>query len=109
MKVKIGYLTYEVREVPYIEVNGNEAANGEADYEKIEIQIRKALLHPKKREVLLHEILHCVCVDGNIELSENEIEVLAAGLTRFLVDNISLVKKEVLQVEREAIDNKVKK
>ena len=34
MKVKIGYLTYEVREVPYIEVNGNEAANGEADYEE---------------------------------------------------------------------------
>jgi hypothetical protein len=110
MKIKVGYLTYKVLEVPYIiEVTGTEIVNGEIDSENLVIQVRKVLLPSKKRQVLLHEIIHAISYNANLSLDENEVELLAGGLCGVLIDNLPLAKNMIKEIENEAIDNKAKK
>ena len=99
MKIKIGYLYYKIIEVPYVDTDGASVLNGEVNHDKLHIQIRESIPNAKKREVILHEILHAIADNSTINLDEDQIETLAVGLSSFLIDNLEYVKRIIKEVE----------
>jgi hypothetical protein len=109
MKVRINYLTYEIKEEESLLTDKNIVLNGDCDHENLVIHLQKNLVPERKRQVLLHELLHAITDNLELHLDEEEIEMTSIGLMMFLVDNMPFIKKVIAEVEKEGIDNKVKK
>jgi hypothetical protein len=87
-KIKIGYANYEVLEVEC--VNKFEPRKGEIDLFNRQIRIDRNMTTEDKRETLLHEIIHGLDEFMKIELDEDQVRKLGAGLAMVLEDNPSL-------------------
>ena len=51
------------------------------------ISLKKNIPNEKKKEVLLHECLHMICENVNIELTENNLNLLGVQVLSLLTDN----------------------
>jgi len=72
MEVDILGITYKVLEVEQVD-KMNYLVDGEIDYDKQTIKIKKELLNERKSEILWHEIIHGICEHLKIEeLQKNE-------------------------------------
>jgi hypothetical protein len=109
MKVKVNYLTYEIKEVSQIETTGNLVLNGECDHEHLIIYLKKEVIAERKRQILCHELLHAITDNLELHLTEEEIEMTSIGLMMFVKDNIPFIKKMIAEMGSEAVDKKAKK
>lgn len=58
MKVKIHNATWEVKEVSEVGESGDNSFWGETDYSRNIMEIKKDLPIDKKRDTLIHELMH---------------------------------------------------
>ena len=91
MKIKIGHVFYDYKELEKV-VFKKEVINGLIELNKLEISIRKSLKGTQKYRVIIHEILHGIADSYNIVLSEKNTDMLAIGITGFLIDNPKFIK-----------------
>lgn len=90
-EVKISGMVYKVIPTKEPLIDGNIRAYGHVDFETREITIDVSLRDEQGHmQTLLHEILHAIVYDRDIDLGENEeiiIDQLAKGLYQVLVEN----------------------
>jgi len=89
-KVKIGAVTYDINKVKRPIILGSKVCYGAIDYDGLQIELDGRYPEQKLHHTLLHEILHGIAVDRDIELGEREEDIIdsfASGLHTFIVDN----------------------
>ena len=87
-QIKILGIEYKLEEVE--QVNKNQRLFGEIDFVNQTIKIEKDLNEDRKKQVLLHEILHGICEQLGIEeINNNEtlIQSISSALYQVLKDN----------------------
>lgn len=87
-KIKILGIEYELEEVE--QVDKNQRLFGEINFVNQTIRIERGLSADRKKQVLLHEILHGICEQLGIEdinNNENLIQSLSSSLYQVLKDN----------------------
>lgn len=82
-KLKIGAITYQVKEVEAAEIDcDNHCAGDQSDHTQV-IRIAKNLSPEMKEVTLLHEILHCI--DG--QLDHDLVELISGALYQVIAEN----------------------
>lgn len=69
------------------EISRSNLLNGMIDHDNQIIYIRKSLPLEKKKEVLLHEVIHGISEALDMELKEKAVQMLARSLYDFLTTN----------------------
>ena len=89
-KIKVGYRDYKLEEWKQTVATANEAHGQFFSKEGIigYAADEKGVSHAN---TLLHEILHAIVYQWNIELEDKEEEKLVNGLTTVIVDNPKLI------------------
>jgi predicted metal-dependent peptidase len=91
--VKVGYIIYKVVSINSIDAHERRVA-GEARLLRNVIGILPELQPSKMANVLLHEILHCICWHQNIDehkaQEEEYVTGIANGLAAVMLDNPGL-------------------
>ena len=86
MDIDILGITYKVCEVEQVDKT-NYLVDGEIDYDKQTIAIKKELLKERKNEVLWHEIVHGICEHLKMEeLQKNEHLIQCLGNALYQVN-----------------------
>lgn len=79
MEIDILGVTYRVTEVEQVDKT-NYLVDGEIDYDKQTISIKKNISNERKNEILWHEIIHGICEHLRIEeIQKNEHLVQCLG------------------------------
>ena len=87
-KIRIGACTYVVKEIV---VDSDEDFVGRCHPNQQLITIDKRLPPDKKRQTLLHEIIHAINFEyGNLKISEKNVDIFATALLSLLKDNKDL-------------------
>lgn len=84
-KVKIGGLIYDVKVVDELYKDGQELL-GWIQPDKLSIRLEKA---PRQimEQVFIHEIIHGIDNEYNIDLSESQVDRIANGIYALIQDN----------------------
>lgn len=94
MKIKIGHLTYEVKQIDAELMNAKNLF-GQCDREKQIITIAEGLPKERYAEVLLHECLHGIFeikgLEFEHELEERIVNAFAMGITELFQRNSDLL------------------
>lgn len=69
------------------EISRSNLLNGMIDHDNQIIYIRKSLPTEKKKEVLLHEVIHGISEALDMDLKEKAVQMLARSLYDFLTAN----------------------
>lgn len=69
------------------EISRSDPLNGMIDHDNQIIYIRKSLPEEKKKEVLLHEVIHGISEALDMDLKEKAVQMLARSLYDFLTAN----------------------
>ena len=69
------------------EISRSNLLNGMIDHDNQIIYIRKSLPAEKKKEVLLHEVIHGISEALDMDLKEKAVQMLARSLYDFLTAN----------------------
>lgn len=69
------------------EISKSDLLNGMIDHDNQIIYIRKSLPTEKKKEVLLHEVIHGISEALDMDLKEKAVQMLARSLYDFLTTN----------------------
>ncbi len=69
------------------EISRSDPLNGMIDHDNQIIYIRKSLPETKKKEVLLHEVIHGISEALDMDLKEKAVQMLARSLYDFLTAN----------------------
>ena len=88
--LKIGGKKFKVRSVKNLsdkDLHGGSELLGKADINKCVIYLSKNMGSEKEKEVILHEIMHVVDTDFNLNLGENKVNLLAIEILRIITDN----------------------
>jgi hypothetical protein len=89
--VKIGAIRYAVSLVGDLR-NGKRKLDGNINYTNTSIRLEADMDPQAHTQVLLHEILHGICMQGGLNIFEGHIDVLAFGVYQVLRDNPQLVE-----------------
>ena len=84
-QVKVGGRTYAVKTCPRL--TDDRDREGECDFAACEIRLQEGMLSDRERKAWLHELLHAVCKDRHVKLTEIETYQLAIGIAAVIVDN----------------------
>lgn len=91
--VKVGNFIYDVKESEEPLILDNLVCDGLCDsYEQI-IQLNAKLNHQSKERVFLHELIHAIVFDKELDFGENleyVVDSLAKGLHSVIVDNYNI-------------------
>jgi len=89
-KIKIGGLKYDVEYAEKM-IYENRQTYGHIDQEMCKIQLDKTLkCEQSLKQTFIHEILHGICFDRNIDMGDKEediVDQLAHGLLQVIIDN----------------------
>lgn len=85
-KIKVLHLEYEVVEDRNIHEGSTELL-GQVQYIQQRILLNEEASHPRKRETLIHEVIHTLDDVYNIGLEEKQVEQLGVAFYNFLEDN----------------------
>mgnify|MGYP000929838193 FL=1 len=69
------------------EISRSDLLNGMIDHDNQIIYIKKSLPEEKKKEVLLHEVIHGISEALDMDLKEKAVQMLARSLYDFLTTN----------------------
>lgn len=89
MEIDILGVTYKVIEVEQVDKT-NYLVDGEINYDKQTISIKKDLLNERKTEILWHEIIHGICEHLQIEeiqKDEHLVQCLGNSIYQVLLRN----------------------
>ena len=92
MKIKIGCLTYVVKEIDEQLADARDIY-GNINHNEQVISLRKNLSKERRKEVLLHEVMHGICnqwLDLKTEEEEKFVEAVSYGLACVFRDNPKL-------------------
>lgn len=84
--LKFASLVYKIKTQPQIAAGGNEYF-GECDNDNQVIRIATSFPSDRQVQTLVHESLHAIENLYGLSFEEEEVEMLALGLTTFLLDN----------------------
>lgn len=101
-KVKIGPYTYKISYplvVPLTE--SRRELNARIDYDANTIHIRSGLPALPRAEGFLHEVVHGIVHDRDIDMDETDVEQMARGLLALFVDNPKVMGKTFLDIWKE--------
>jgi len=86
-KIKVGPHVYKVvRKKKIIDENGDEL-RGECRAEERVILIQSGLKNTRLCETFLHEIVHAIDEENQMELGENRVNIIGLNLMQIIVDN----------------------
>ena len=83
-KYKVAW--YEEHPVPSEDLN----LHGKFDWTAGVIYVRKCLNHDRALDTLIHEVIHAIKAEMDINIEERDIVGLASGLQCFFKDNFRL-------------------
>jgi len=86
--IKIAQYLFKVDDSASLLMHNNIVAEGMIDFNDQLISIKSDLSLPKKLHVVIHELLHGISDLYNASLSEEEVDMLAIGISTFMVDNV---------------------
>ena len=93
-KIKVGGFVYSVTKLDRRQARAHNRW-GETDTRTLKIEIDEDCPEPRRQEVLLHEVFHCIYDAWNIRSSDDEertVEAAALGLLTVLKDNPAFVR-----------------
>lgn len=70
-----------------VDLHGGAELLGKANSSLCEIWLTKNMATEKAKEVLLHEALHMIDIDCNLNLGENKVNTLAIEILRLITQN----------------------
>ena len=86
MKINVCGVNYEVLQLD--EVDNNPSCLGLCVYEKSLIQIKKGISIERKKQTLIHELLHAMLYEaGYYEHDENQVDNLSVVLNQVISQN----------------------
>lgn len=88
-RIKVGGHVYRVREWDRADARSRNRW-GETSHRDLTIDVDEDCPEPRRKEVLLHEVLHCIFNEWNIDPRDGEEKVVSAmalGLVAVLRDN----------------------
>jgi hypothetical protein len=95
--VKIGAHRYSVQYGPTIVDMGSQAfLNGESDHYHNQIRINGERPHTLVAETFVHEALHAIDNERRLDLTEHQVDQLAAGFLAMMIDNPDVFGKRFL-------------
>lgn len=83
-EIKIGGMEYQVKEVKFGESNGD-VTLGECHFETADILINENLSDSRKRQTLIHEMVHAMLFESGSNEYDNEELVNQLGLIMYQV------------------------
>jgi len=84
-KIRVGACTYTIKELL---VNADEGFVGRCHPNSQLIEIEGRLPSDKKKQTLLHEVIHAINFEyGNLRLSERNTDIFATALLSLFKDN----------------------
>lgn len=86
MKVTIGYEEFVVVQKDEIYHEGKRV-NGAIDSDTCEISIESKTSNDKKQHIFIHEVVHGIADLYHLDLTEDEVDLLALGLFNLKRDN----------------------
>lgn len=86
--IKIGSVTYRVKEKPFVDIDGDRNYQGCCDYPNTEISILSDISDERKNDVLIHELTHAIFYEAGFEeQDEDMINRVAKVLHQVIKDN----------------------
>lgn len=85
--VKVGNIEYKIEITDETLVVNNHVCTGRIEYYKQVIKVSKDLETDCRFQTFLHELVHAIDEDRDIDLDEKKTEMLARGLAQVLKDN----------------------
>lgn len=92
--VKVGNFIYEVDETDEVITLDNMVCQGLCDSGNQQIKIDNKLTQQSKERVFLHELVHAICFDKELDFgdeTENVVDALAKGIHGVIIDNPNLL------------------
>lgn len=87
-RLNVAGITYDVKEEPFIEVDGNRNYQGACEYGKTEITILKDISSERKEDVFVHELTHAIFYEAGFEdQDEDMINRVGKVLHQVIKDN----------------------
>lgn len=84
-KIKVGAVTYDVTEKPFIDIEGNRNHAGSCDYDHTEIAILADLSEERKKATFYHELMHAIFNEAGFDdQDENMINRLGIVLQQVI-------------------------
>lgn len=91
-KIKVGSVVYDVEEVEFVEINGNKNYMGKCDYHNTKIEILSSLSEERKKDVLVHELVHAIFDEAGFDDQDEDIvNRFGKVLCRVLIDNSKII------------------
>ncbi len=91
LNIKIGHMDYHYQELEC--VSKEELKRGEVNFINREIKVDNTMDKPTIAETVIHEVIHAIDDLMVIELEENQVNQLGAGMAMFIKDNPMIVNK----------------
>ncbi len=86
--IKVGGIVFDVKLFePCVPPLCRNHADGQTDFEACSIVLDSKLNNRVMGQVLLHEIIHIIEYNANLESTESYIQTIASGLYQVLKDN----------------------
>lgn len=98
-QITINGVPFKVEQIEDLTLEGKPHF-GVYDPRNFRIQVDAALPSERQRVTLLHEVLHAVADDRNLELGEHTVDQLAKGLYAVLASNPGLVSGTAKNVRK---------
>ena len=87
-RVKVGGIEYGVIQLKPKDGKLVKVKNwGEVDFNECRIYIDEGADEQRKWQILIHEVIHVIECDNNMDSSDNYIQTISSGFYAFLKDN----------------------
>jgi len=90
-RIKIGHLWYDMVYTDKEIVDGTSVLVGQCDSSKLTITIWTGRKESAMNCTILHEILHAIGFERDLDLTERQVNQLACGLSTFICDNPEVI------------------
>lgn len=96
--VKVGAHVYAVQYESLIyDTDEQQEYLGRANYPDCQMQIKTGRAPSQMAETFLHEVVHAISNDRRLEMSEHQVDQVAAGLLALIVDNPDVFGKDFVK------------
>ncbi|CEQ10678.1 phage protein [[Clostridium] sordellii] len=92
--IKIGSMSYNVKITNEPIILDHQECKGIIEYDDLVIKISNKIAKQRQEETFIHEILHGIIRERNLEIEDEEILVdeISKGLYQFINDNIDIFR-----------------
>lgn len=96
--IKVGGHHYAVEYEPLIyDTDEQQEYLGRASYQEAKLQIKTGRAPSQMAETFLHEVVHAISNDRRLEMSEHQVDQMAAGFLALMIDNPKLFEQSFVE------------